>query len=72
MVVPPLCFYIPTNVCLHCTIALDPRYLNAEAEGEGHGDDDEQNGESRQNEGSDARIAIVGCKGEEEREGGEN
>ena len=65
MEVPPLCFYI----CVPSYITLDPRYLDAEAEGEGHGDDDEQNGESRQNEGSDARIAIVGCKGEEEREG---
>ena len=42
----------------------NPYYLDAEAEREGHGDDDEQNGKSRQNEGSDARIAIVGCKDE--------
>ena len=44
---------------------MNPGYLYAEAEREGHGDDDEQDGKGRQNEGSDARVTIVGCnKGE--------
>ena len=49
--------------------SMNPGYLYAEAEREGHGDDDEQDGKGRQNEGSDARVAIVGCKQGKEKRG---